>query len=117
MKRVLFWFLWLVLMAVSVASLNSAHDDFRIAEGLGQNVVTWSAFTNGLSGIAAAIGMLMRKKWCLMALIVWGVSCTVAATVATVAYGEAPIYAAIAGGACTAVIAVLVYFGVRKVVS
>lgn len=116
MKRLLFWFLWLLLIALSIASLNSAHDDFRIAKGPGQNLVTWSAVTNGVSGIAAAIGMLLRKRWCLTALIVWASSGVVAGTVATVAYGEAPICAAIAAGACTAVVVLLVYFGVRKAI-
>ena len=113
-KKLLFWLFFVLVLALAASSLNSARSDFPRAQGAGQKTVGYASLACGLSGLATAIGMLLRRRWCLHTMIVCGVSCVAAAVMATLWYGEAHLYAAITAGAATLAVVGLLYLGISK---
>ena len=113
-KKLLFWLLFVLVAALAVSSLNSARSDLPQAQGAGQKIVGYAGLICGISGLVTAVGMLLLRRWCLHAMIVCGASCVVAAVLATLWYGEASLYAAIAGGVATLAVVGLMYLGIYK---
>lgn len=114
MKKVLFWFFWICLLGIACTSLRDAVDDLTEAHGLGQRIVNCSGLTNGITGIVAAFAILLRKKWDIYFLVPWCATAVISASVAAIAYGGAPVWAALVGGIAAGALCVLICYGLKK---
>lgn len=113
-RKLLFWVLFVLLVALSVSSLRSAADDLPHAQGAGQKSVGYAGLTCGIAGLVTAAGMGLRRRWCLYAMAICGSACVVAASTATYFYGEAPAYSVVIAGVSTLAAVALLYFGISK---
>jgi hypothetical protein len=116
-KRILFWFLWILVAVLSVTSARTGISDFSDAVGVGQRLVSYGGFTAGAAGIAVCVGMLLRRNWTLPCAILCFAGSTLAAALAPVAYGNAPLFVGIASGLAALLVLVLIYMGIRRVIS
>ena len=114
---------WVVAIAVlfltGVAGLSDGPGDFRGANTGWQFTVAIGVTLYGVTGLVAAVGLALRKRWSLRVAQLWGAVITYTAAVASFAYTEAEVsvgtkaFAAIAGGVVTAIIAALIVWAAR----
>jgi hypothetical protein len=94
----------LLLLAAGVSGVRNAIDEWPQAAGTGQKVATGSEMVHGVASGIALVGLGVRKRWAYPALWVWGTLLTTTAGLAAAYWGDAPIAAALAGAAATALI-------------
>jgi hypothetical protein len=106
-------FLALVLLTSAFFGLRDAIESMRAASSLGQWVVIASQFAYSASAIFAVSAMGARNPMATGFLQSWGVMTIVAASVAPVAYGGAPMWAGAVSG-LSAALAVWVLLWIWK---
>jgi len=94
----------LLLLVAGVSGVRNAIDEWPQAAGTGQKVATGSEMVHGVASGIALIGLGVRKAWARPALWVWGGLLATTAGLAAAYWGSAPIAAALAGAAVTALI-------------
>ena len=90
-RRVLPWILAAAfLMILSVLGLYNGIDELKDADAktVLQQSVSISSVIYGLLGVAASLGVLLRRRWAYFLSIAWGVVITYAGGMASHAYGE-----------------------------
>lgn len=108
---------FLVLLGTGIAGLyNLVAEAPDIATPL-QMATTVGIGFYGVFGIAAAIGLALRRRWALPATIVWTVAVAVTAVLAPVAYApEYSVAGVVVGGIVSLLIGAGVYALARRVV-
>ncbi len=87
MKKAVLAVLAFLLFGSSLVALATGLSDMMLAATIGQSVAASADLVLGLAGIVATGGLLFRRGWARVPLGVWALSATVAAGVATVAWG------------------------------
>ncbi len=100
-----------VLGATGWLGLTDGWNLTRTAVTMGQRVATGTQLAYGFFGLLALAGVLMRRRWALVPLTLWGLSVTATAALAPVVWGGSGWQAALGGGAGAAVVAALVLWG------
>jgi predicted transporter len=90
-RRVLPWLLAAAfLLSISVLGINNGIDELRDVneKTVLQQSVSISSVIYGLIGLAAGVGVLLRRRWGYFLSIAWGVVITYTGGMASHAYGE-----------------------------
>jgi hypothetical protein len=117
--RRIFWVLsLLVLLVTGVLGLYSGITERGQAEDALQLSIAYGVVAYGILGVAAAVGLLFRKRWTLAVCVAWGVIVTYVASMAAFAYApdEATIVSGVSAGIATALIVVGVLWTVRATI-
>jgi uncharacterized membrane protein len=104
-RRIVSSLLVLLLSVTGVLGVWNGLDDFRNAKTTWQRAVSASVFLYGVAAFVAIAGILKRRKWGLLFVSVWGVSCIFAAFGGTLFYGETDVRTAILAGASVLLVA------------
>jgi hypothetical protein len=90
-RRALPWLLAAAfLLSISVLGINNGIDELRDVDEktVLQQSVSISSVIYGLIGLAAGVGVLLRRRWGYFLSIAWGVVITYTGGMASHAYGE-----------------------------
>ena len=90
-RRILPWILGgALLLIISVLGVNGGIDELLSADAKTalQRSVSISSVIYGLIGLAAGIGVLLRRRWAYVLSAVWGIVITYTGGMASHAYGE-----------------------------
>lgn len=83
---------WMVAIALvlvsSVLGLDNARTELPRAAGDWQRSVGYGQIVYGVSGLAAALGLLRQRRWAVPAAVVWAVSAAWVASVASFAFHD-----------------------------
>jgi hypothetical protein len=119
MRRVVWWIIVLLVVITSMSGLWNGFQDWPHSNNLGEKMVTGTVICYGFTGPILLFGMLRKRKWVMIPLIVWSIALTIAATAASYVYSpdEGRWIGTIASGICTIALLALIAFRVRKEVS
>ena len=106
-----------VLAATAWLGLTEGWVAIRSGVTTGQHVATGTQLAYGLLGLLALAGVLMRRRWAWVPLVLWALMVTATAALAPVVWGQSGWQAALAAGAAAAAVASLVIWGGRRHVS
>ena len=91
LKRILPWiFATALLVAISALGMYGGIDELRSVDEVTplQRSVSIGSLIYGLVGLAAGVGVLLRRRWGYTLAIVWGVVITYTGGMASHAWGE-----------------------------
>jgi hypothetical protein len=116
MRRVVWWIIVLFVVITSSSGLWNGFQDWPHSNGLGEQMVTIAVICYGFSGAILLLGMLLKRKWVMIPLIVWSIAITFAAIAAPYVYSrdEGRWIGTIASGICTIAILALIALQVRE---
>ena len=105
----------LLLIFSGAAGLFNAWNQIGDDRTALQATVTIGVLLYGVFGLAAAVGVLVRRRWSTAAVIAWAVAITYVSAVAPRAFGgpDVPLAASIMSGVATAAIALGVLWAAR----
>lgn len=99
----------LVLVAAGAGGLHGGFNDWPGAETTLQKSVTGGNFVYGVLALIGAVGLAMRRRWCVSVIAAWGVIVTYVPGAAVLGYAPDGTWgAALAASASAGVIAALV---------
>lgn len=116
MRRVVWWIIVLLVVITSISGLWNGFQDWPHSNNLGEKMVTVAVICYGFAGTILLFGMLLKRKWIMLPLIVWSIAITFAATAAPYVYSadEGRWIGTIASGICTIALFALIALRVRK---
>ena len=108
MRRILPWiFAAALLLVISLLGVNNGVDELRSGDETTvlQRSVSFSSLIYGLIGLAAGVGVLLRRRWGYFLSIAWGIVITYTGGMASHAYGQTTAPVTAVGALATALIA------------
>ena len=111
------WVLALLLVAgTGIAGVYNVIAELPDARTPLQTATSVGVGAYGVLGLAAAVGLLLRRRWALIPTLLWAIAITAVAVMAPIAYAPAAgLLGVLAGGVVTVTIGAAVYFMVRRV--
>lgn len=109
--------LFLILGVISVLGFHSAWNDVVQSKKLWEFVTTAIVFLYAVAGTIAFWGLLRKKYWSLIFVMIWGVGCMMAGGLATVVWGEQGLATGAIAAASVLIIVIPVFYWTRKMVS
>lgn len=106
------WASVVALLFLGMSGLQSFFGDWGIATGLGQRLCGIGEALYGASGLLAALGALLRRRWALWVCLAFSVSLGITAGLAAVAWGEANLITGIASGGLGFLIGMVLRWGI-----
>jgi len=97
----------LLLVVAGVSGIREGVGGYHEAETGGQRFVMVIEIAYGVVSFVALYGLLAGPRWARPAMFLWGALVTLTAAVATVAFGGAGLFAAVAGGVSAAALCAL----------
>lgn len=113
MRRFILAVVLLVFAFTAYKGFTDGPGVIRRAANARQVVVGIGQLCYGVTALVALFGLWQRSAWTMPIVVIWGVACTIVAAVATVAWTDAGLGAALAAAGVTLVVAALVVWYVR----
>lgn len=119
MSRTLWWTvrLWAVvvlLLFCAYGGIVVGLDALRSVSTPGQRIAGASQLVYGISAVAALLALLLRRRWSMPLLLVWGAALTLTGGMAPVVWGEQNALVGLLGAAVVAPIVGLVLWACRS---
>lgn len=106
----------LMLAGTGIAGVYNVTAELPHARTPLQTATSAGVGAYGVLGLAAAVGLLMRRRWALIPTLLWAIAITAVAVMAPLAYApEAGVASVLAGGVVTVGIGAAIYFMARRV--
>jgi len=98
------WAVVALLLLCVYSGIVDGLDSARSAATPGQRIAGASQLVYGIAAAAALLALLLRRRWSMPLLLVWGASLTLTGGMAPVVWGEQNALVGLIGGASVALI-------------
>jgi hypothetical protein len=113
-RTVRLWAVVVLLLFCAYSGIVGGLDALRSVSTPGQRIAGASQLVYGISAVAALLALLLRRRWSMPLLLVWGAALTLTGGMAPVVWGEQNALVGLLGAAVVAPIVGLVLWACRS---